>query len=184
MFCGKTEELIRRIRRTKIAKQKVIVFKVKKDVRYEEFDPTDIVGHDGSRFSSIPVDTENTESVLKMIDLVREADADVVAIDEGNLFPMELVEVCETLAGMNKRVIVAGLDLNFRGEPFDPMPQLMARAEKIDKLSAICVKCGARATRTQRIIEGKPAKYDDPLIVIGKDDKYEARCRRCHVVVR
>lgn len=181
MFCGKTEELIRRIKRAEIAKQKVVVFKPKKDDRY---DLNDIVAHSGLRAGSELIDTDG-ESIRKIVKRVEElGDIDVVAIDEGNLFPDEMVEVCEKLADKGIRVIVAGLDLNFRGEPFGAMPNLMARAEYVDKLQAICMKCGGTGTRTQRIIDGKPAKHDDPLIVIGGSDKYEARCRNCHKIIK
>ena len=140
------------------------------------------MGHDGSSISCTPIDVEDRENILGMINASE--DAYVVAIDEGNFFPQVLVDVCEALALRGKRVIVSGLDMDFRAEPFDPMPELMARADKVDKLTAICVRCGGMATRSQRLVDGKPPRYDDPLIVIGKDDIYEPRCRSCHIVLR
>jgi thymidine kinase len=107
---------------------------------------------------------------------------DVVAIDEVQFFDWEIAPVCGLLADRGKRVLVAGLDTDFRGEPFGPMPLLMAQAEQVDKLSAICVVCGAPASRTQRLINGQPANYDDPVILVGATELYEARCRHCHDV--
>jgi len=179
MFSGKTEELIRRLRRAKIAKQNIVVFKPRIDNRY---DGNHVVGHDGSSFSCMPIDIEDNERILGMIDDSR--DAQVVGIDEGNFFPEGLIHVCETLANEGKRVIVSGLDMDFRAEPFEPMPSLMARAERVHKLTAICVRCLGVATRSQRIVDGRPTRYDDPLIVVGKDEMYEPRCRSCHVVLR
>jgi len=173
MFSGKTEELIRRIRRAQIARQKVQVFKHSLDARYAQ---REVTSHNGLQWEAVQVDS--TEQLRSLI----EPDTNVVAIDEGQFFDEELVDLCEDLADRGVRVIVAGLDMDFRGEPFGPMPQLMARAERVDKLQAICVVCGGPASRTQRLINGQPAAYDDPVIMIGADEVYEARCRGCHQV--
>ncbi len=173
MFSGKTEELIRRIRRAEIARQKVQVFKPQLDDRYSV---EKVRSHDGGHWEAIPV-----TSAMEILASV-EPDAQVVAIDEAQFFDWTIAEVCNRLADEGKRVIVAGLDMDFRGEPFGPMPVLMAQAERVDKLQAICVVCGAPASRSQRLIDGKPASYDDPVIMVGASEKYEARCRRCHEV--
>lgn len=163
MFSGKTEELIRRIRRAQIAKLKVMVFKPRIDTRYS----TDkIVSHSDISIPSIVVD--NAKQILELA-----KDAQVVGIDEGQFFDSELVDVCEKLANDGKRVIVAGLDQDYRGKPFEPMPQLLAIAEYITKTHAICVICGNPASKTQRKIKA------GERIVIGASDIYEARCRRC-----
>ena len=107
----------------------------------------------------------------------------MVAVDEVQFFDMNVIQVCEELADMGKRVICAGLDMDFRGEPFGPMPELVARAEEISKLRAICVVCAAEASRTQRLINGEPAAYDDPVVMVGAAEVYEARCRSCHKVL-
>jgi thymidine kinase len=173
MFCGKTEELIRRIRRAQIARQKVQVFKPAIDTRYAE---RDVTSHNGMQVEAVPV-----KDIAEIRSLV-EADTTVVALDEAQFFDGDVVSLCEELATQGKRVIVAGLDMDFRGEPFGPMPTLMARAERVDKLQAICVVCGETASRTQRLINGQPAAYDDPIILVGASEVYEARCRRCHKV--
>jgi thymidine kinase len=173
MFSGKTEELIRRARRAQIAKQKVQVFKPKLDDRYEI---EKLASHTGVSFDAIGI-TEATE-ILGLVD----ADTDVVIVDEVQFFDQSITGVCDLLANAGKRVIVAGLDNDFRGEPFGPVPFLMAQADVVDKLHAICVKCGAPATRTQRLLNGRPASYDDPIIMVGASEVYEARCRHCHEV--
>ncbi|CUS82418.1 thymidine kinase [Candidatus Kryptobacter tengchongensis] len=163
MFSGKTEELIRRIRRAQIAKLKVAVFKPRIDTRYS----TDrIVSHSDISIPSIVVD--NAQQILELA-----KDAQVVGIDEAQFFDMDLVDVCEKLANDGKRVIVAGLDQDYRGKPFEPMPQLLAIAEYITKTHAICVVCGNPASKTQRKIKA------GERIVVGASDIYEARCRRC-----
>jgi len=164
MFSGKTEELIRRIRRAQIAKQTVAIFKPKIDTR---FSSEHIVSHSEQSIVSHPV--ENAAEILEL-----SASAQVVGIDEAQFFDSNLVEVCETLAKQGKRVIVAGLDQDYRGKPFEPLPQLLAVAEYITKTLAICVVCGNPADRTQR----KTTQQD--RVVIGAKDIYEARCRRCH----
>lgn len=173
MFSGKTEELIRRIKRAQIARQKVQVFKPRIDVRYSA---GQVASHNGVLHSAIPVtDSSDIEALI-------EPDTTLVAIDEAQFFDEGLVDLCRKLAHQGVRVIVAGLDLDFRGEPFGPMPRLMAEAEMVDKLQAICVQCGAPASRTQRLIDGEPAAYDDPVILVGAKEWYEARCRHCHEV--
>jgi len=173
MFSGKTEELIRRVRRAQIARQKIQVFKHSLDVRYAA---REVASHNGLQLEAVPV--ENSAQLRALI----APETTVVAIDEGQFFDEGLVSLCEELADRGLRVIVAGLDLDFRGEPFGPMPQLMARAERVDKLQAICVVCGGPASRTQRLINGQPAAYDDPVIMVGADEVYQARCRGCHQV--
>lgn len=173
MFAGKTEELIRRINRIHYAKKSIVVFKPKIDNRY---DLTDVVSHCNKRVSSIPVN--DSSEVLQYLNELPYA----VAFDETQFFDQGLIDIIERLANSGVRVIVAGLDLNFKGEPFGIMPEIMARAEYITKLQAICQVCGAPATRTQRIINGHPADYDDPIILVSASEKYEARCRHCHQV--
>jgi thymidine kinase len=173
MFSGKTEELIRRVRRAKIARQKVQVFKPAIDTRYAD---REVTSHNGLQVEAVPV--ENTAQVRDLI----EPDATVVALDEVQFFDDDVVSLCEELADRGVRVIVAGLDMDFRGVPFGPVPALVARAENVQKLQAICVVCGGPASRTQRIINGKPAAYDDPVILVGAEEAYEARCRGCHEV--
>lgn len=175
MFSGKTEELIRRVKRAQIARKRVQVFKPAIDLRYSL---EEVASHDGVRARAIPV-----SSAAEIADQL-DPDAQVIAIDEVQFFDDGIVALCERLAGDGKRVIVAGLDQDFRGEPFGPMPQLMAKAEAVDKLHAICVVCGATASRTQRLINGRPASYHDPVILVGASETYEARCRQCHQVPR
>jgi thymidine kinase len=173
MFSGKTEELIRRLRRAQIAKQKVQVFKPVIDDRYGI---QRITSHNGLYVEALPV-----KDAAAILDLV-EPDTTVVAVDEVQFFDWQVSRVCEELAARGIRVIAAGLDMDFRGEPFGPMPVLMAEAEEVSKLQAICVVCGSPASRTQRLIDGKPASYDDPVIMVGASEVYEARCRHCHEV--
>jgi thymidine kinase len=173
MFSGKTEELIRRVRRAQIAKQKVQVFKPALDDRYST---AKIIAHSGLDLEAQSV--RKAEDILELV----QPKTSVVAIDEAQFFDRQLADVCRTLADSGKRVIVAGLDMDFRGEPFDPVPHLMAEAEMVDKLQAICVVCGDAASRSQRLIDGCPASYDDPTILVGASEAYEARCRHCHEV--
>lgn len=173
MFSGKTEELIRRVRRAQIARQKVQVFKHSLDARYAR---REVASHNGVQVEAVPV--ENTAQLQALI----EPDTMVVALDEAQFFDDDVVALCEELASRGVRVIVAGLDMDFRGEPFGPTPALLARAERVDKLQAICVVCGGPASRTQRLINGQPAAHNDPLILVGTSEVYEARCRGCHVV--
>lgn len=175
MFSGKTEELIRRVRRAVIARQKVQVFKPALDDRYVV---EKVASHNGMHWEAIPV--ESTGEILGLIT----PDTTVVAIDEAQFFDWTIADTCSQLADRGIRVMVAGLDMDFRGEPFGPMPLLMAQAERVDKLQAICVVCGVPASRTQRLIDDQPAWYDDPVIMVGASEVYEARCRHCHQVPR
>ncbi len=175
MFSGKTDELIRRLVRATIAKQKVQVFKPAIDVRYAV---EKVTSHAGADFDAIPI--QNAQDIFTRMD----ADTTVVGIDEAQFFDPEVVEVSHTLAERGIRVLVAGLDMDFRGEPFGPMPRLMAVAERVDKLHAICMVCGDEASRTQRLVNGKPARYDDPVVIVGASELYEARCRVHHEVPR
>jgi len=173
MFAGKTEELIRRIRTLQYAKKNILVFKPRIDNRYSE---TEIASHSGYRVTCINVDSPI--EILKYVD----KKVDVVAIDEAQFFDHTLVLVCEELADSGKRVMVAGLDCDFRGEPFGIMPELLVRSEFVTKLSAVCAKCGQPATRTQRLVDGKAADYNDPIVLVGASESYEPRCRHCHEV--
>jgi thymidine kinase len=173
MFSGKSEELIRRLVRAEIAKQKVQVFKPKLDNRYAA---EKVISHSGYHFAATVVET------AAEIEALIEPDTGVIAIDEVQFFDWQVAELCEKLADNGKRVILAGLDMDFRGEPFGRMPLLMAQAEVVDKLQAICMVCGAPASRTQRLIDGRPANYHDPVIMVGASEVYEARCRHHHDV--
>jgi len=175
MFSGKTDELIRRLRRATIARQKVQVFKPAIDVRYAV---EKVTSHAGTDFSAIPI--QKASEIRARL----EADTTVVAIDEAQFFDGEIIPIVDELAVLGMRVLVAGLDTDFRGEPFGPMPVLMAKAERTDKLQAICMVCGEPATRTQRLVNGQPARYDDPVVIVGAAEMYEARCRAHHVVPR
>ncbi len=175
MFCGKTEETIRRLRRATIAKQKVQVFKPKIDNRYAE---EKVTSHAGHQFDARPI--SSSADIFPNL----KGDTTVVAIDEAQFFDEGVVDVAQELAEQGIRVIVAGLDMDFRGEPFGPMPILIAQAEDVDKLHAICVVCGEAASRTQRLVNGYPARYDDPVVIVGASELYEARCRKHHEVPR
>ena len=174
MFAGKTEELIRRIKTLEFAKKNVLVFKPAIDNRYSN---TKVVSHAGSSVESIVV--PDARSIL---DFVKD-DTDVIAIDEVQFFDEDVLLVCNYLAKKGKRVMCAGLDTDFRAEPFGVMPRLITDAEFVTKLTAVCMKCGAPATRTQRLVNGKPAQYTDPIIMVGAAEAYEARCRHCHEVI-
>lgn len=176
MFSGKSEELIRRVRRAMIARKTVQVFKSHLDERYAGI--YQVSSHDGRTTEAIPIDTP--QQIVRMLD----PGTQVVAIDEAQFLDPSIVELVTWLASKGKRVILAGTDTDFRGEPFGPMPQLLAVAEVVDKLHAICVQCGNPASRNQRLIAGKPARYDSPTIMVGSAESYEARCRRCHAVPR
>ncbi len=173
MFAGKTEELIRRIKVLEFGKQEIMVFKPMIDDRYSD---TKVVSHAGSSVESHPI-----SKPIEILDYVKET-TQVVAIDEVQFFDDSICQVCDTLAEQGKRVMCSGLDMDFRGEPFGPMPKLMTQAEFVTKLTAVCNKCGAPATRTQRIIDGKAASYHDPVVLVGASESYEARCRHCHEV--
>ena len=173
MFAGKTEELIRRIKGLEYAKKKIAVFKPKIDDRYSE---ECVVSHCGSTAKSFVI--TRAHEIFDYID----DSYDVIAIDEVQFFDAEIVEICDYFADHGKRVMVAGLDMDFRGEPFSVMPQLFTHAEFVTKLTAVCTICGAPATRSQRLIDGRAARYDDPIILVGASEQYEARCRHCHEV--
>lgn len=173
MFAGKSEELIRRVKTLSYTKMKIIAFKPAIDDRY---DKTAIASHDGAKYEAYAI--KNAHSILELV----KEDTQVVAIDEIQFFDMSIVKICEELADRGIRVIAAGLDLDFKGEPFGPMPELLARAEFVTKLSAVCTVCGCAATRTQRLIDGKPADYNDPIIKVGAKEDYEARCRKHHII--
>ena len=179
MFSGKSEELIRRTTRAFIAKQRVQVFKPALDTRYDDLhDMVAVASHNGRT-----LEAQAVGDVAQLRERL-EPETQVVAIDEGQFLSHDLVTFAADLADEGKRVIIAGLDLDFRGEPFGPVPELLARAESVTKLTAICVRCGAAATRTQRLIGGHPAHYDDPVILVGAAESYEPRCRACHAVPR
>lgn len=175
MFSGKTDELIRRLVRARIARQRVQVFKPAIDTRYAE---AKVTSHAGAEFEAAPVD--QAAEIVSRID----TDVTVVAVDEAQFMDDGLVEVVQHLADAGRRVLVAGLDMDFRGEPFGSMPLLMARAERVDKLHAICMICGDEASRTQRLVNGQPARYDEPVVIVGASELYEARCRAHHEVPR
>lgn len=174
MFSGKTEELLRRIRRAEIARKRMQIFKPQIDARYGL---RRVASHNGVAREDVIVVTD-AAAILGHLN----ADTEVVAIDEVQFFDWSIADICTKLANDGRRVIAAGLDQDFRGEPFGPMPLLMALAERVDKLQAICVCCGQPASRTQRLIDGRPARYDDPIILVGGSESYEARCRQCHEV--
>jgi len=163
MFSGKTEELIRRVRRSQLAKLPVEIFKPSMDTRYHD---TDITSHDSNSIPSTPVERSSTILLLGSV-------AKVVGIDEAQFFDDELPEVCTKLANSGIRVIVAGLDMDFKGQPFGPVPALMAIAEHVIKVHAVCVRCGAPANYSYRLTE------DDQRLLVGEKDSYEPRCRSC-----
>ncbi len=174
MFAGKSEELIRQVRRALYARKKVQVFKSALDTRW---DSAAIATHNGVRFEAIPV--SSSADLERLV----EPDTEVVAIEEVQFFDEGVVELCNRWADEGKTVIVAGLDQDFRGQPFGFMPTLLALADEVVKLRAICMRCGQPASRTQRLVDGRPASWDEPTILIGAAERYEARCRRCHRVL-
>ncbi len=176
MFSGKSEELIRRVRRALIARKKVQVFKSHLDDRYAGLFA--VASHDGRSLEAVPIDS--SAQIAAQINPL----ADVIAIDEAQFLDADVVSLATVLAQRGLQVILAGTDTDFRGEPFGAMPQLMAIADQVTKLHAICVVCGGPATRNQRLIGGKPARYDSPTIMVGGNEAYEARCRHCHHVPR
>jgi thymidine kinase len=173
MFCGKTDELIRRLRRATIARQQVQVFKPAVDNRYAL---EKVTSHAGTEFAAQPV--PNAGAIPAQLDPA----TTVVGIDEAQFFDEAIISLSQQLADRGVRVIIAGLDTDFRGEPFGPMPVLMAKADVVDKLHAICMVCGSLACRSQRLVNGKPALYDDPVVIVGASEMYEARCRDHHEV--
>jgi len=174
MFSGKSEELIRRVRRALIARRRVQVFKSALDDRYHGIGH--VSSHDGSGVDAVPV-----KSSLEIAEQVH-PHTQVIAIDEAQFLDDGIVDLLTVLADRGGRVIVAGIDMDFRGEPFGPMPRILAMAESVDKLHAICMVCGASATRNQRLVNGEPAPYESPVVQVGGAESYEARCRRCHEV--
>ena len=173
MFCGKTDELIRRLRRATIARQKVQVFKPAIDHRYGL---EKVTSHAGSEYAARPV--QNARAIPNEL----QPETTVVGIDEAQFFDEAIITLSQQLADRGVRVIIAGLDTDFRGEPFGPIPVLMAKADVVDKLHAICMVCGDLACRTQRLVDGKPARYHDPVVIVGASEMYEARCRAHHEV--
>lgn len=176
MFSGKSEELLRRIKRGVIAKQKVLLFKPSIDNRYDE---NRVSTHNGNSYDSISI-----EKSSDILNFVKDTKYDIIGIDEIQFFDNDIVKIINKLADDGIRVLVAGLDMDFKAEPFHPMPEIMAISEMVTKLHAVCNKCGKEASRSQRLINGKPAKYDDPIVVIGASESYEARCRHCHKIER
>ena len=180
MFSGKTEELIRRLERVRIAGRTILLFKPTIDDRYAA---KAIMTHYGREFAAheLPPGEETIETLISIVGDEQLAKASVIAFDEGNFFGEKLTQLCQDLVAMGKRVIVAGLDLTFAEEPFGPMGPLMSLSDRVDKLHAVCVKCGGVATRSQRLIDGVPAPKDGPTIQVGGVGSYEARCRNCYV---
>jgi thymidine kinase len=176
MFAGKSEELIRRVRRAAIARKQVQVFKSHLDARYAGL--YSVTTHDGITVEAEPVDC--SEQIVRAV----RPETEVVAVDEAQFLDEGIVDVSGALADRGVRVILAGTDVDFRGLPFGPMPRLMCAAEVIDKLHAICVVCGGPATRNQRLVDGQPAPWSSPTIMVGGRESYEARCRHCHKVPR
>jgi thymidine kinase len=174
MFSGKSEELLRRVRRSVLARKQVQVFKSHLDERYGGLQY--VSTHDGGR-----IESESISSSVEIMAKLRRG-TEVVAVDEVQFLDHGVVDVANALADAGLRVILAGTDMDFRGEPFGPIGQLLAVAERVDKLQAICVKCGALATRNQRLIDGQPAPAEGPTIQVGGLESYEARCRACHDV--
>lgn len=178
MFSGKSTELIRAVKREGYAKKKIGVFKPSIDSRYSE---DNVVTHDGLKYPTFVIPTTD-DGVNQIYDIVKRENLDVIGIDEIQFFPTSIINVIEKLADEKIQVIVTGLNLNFRGEPFEVMSTILPRADNIIHLSAVCATCGGKGTRTQRIIDGKPARYDTPIIVVGGQEMYEARCREHHEV--
>lgn len=176
MFSGKSEELIRRVRRAVIARKTIQIFKSHLDDRYQGV--YTVSTHDGVTVDAIPINS--AREILRHLN----PRVDVVAVDEAQFLDDEIVQIASAIADQGIRVVLAGTDLDFRGEPFGAIPRLLAVAEKIDKLHAICVKCGDLASRNQRLVDGLPALYDSPTIMVGGRESYEARCRSCHEVPR
>ena len=175
MFSGKSEELIRRLRRAKYAKQKIVVFSPSIDNRYGE---KGIYSHGKESLEAYSVNSVNQMEEI----MTENIDAQVIGIDEVQFLGEDVVRFCKKYVEYGKRIIVAGLDLSFRAEPYHPVPELMSISDRVDKLNAICTVCGKPAYASQRLINGEPAYYDDPLVMVGASENYEARCRRHHIV--
>lgn len=176
MYAGKSEELIRRINRARIAELKVLAFKPKIDNRYNK---DSITSHNGKQADCVAVDTSQ-----EILEYIKDKEYDLLAIDEVQFFDEGIIELCQLEADKGKRIICSGLDMDFRAEPFKVVPQLMSIAEHVSKLTAVCMVCKLPATRTQRLVNGQPAKYSDPIILVGAKEDYEARCRKCHEVIK
>ncbi len=175
MFAGKTEELLRRVKRLEYAKKNIVVFKPVIDNRYAD---NEVVSHNKNKTKSVNI--KQAEDMFMHVT----KETEVVVIDEVQFLDDATVDVINAFANAGKKVIVSGLDMDFRGVPFSFMPTLLSMAEYVTKLSAVCLECGSPATRTQRIVNGKPARYLDPIVLIGASESYEARCRKCHKVYR
>lgn len=176
MFSGKSEELIRRMRRAQIAHQVVVAFKNRLDNQHDHAVEY-LISHNGSKISARP-----TETVQEMLHIVEEENAQVICIDNVHFFSHKIIQAIYTLVARGKQVIVAGLDLDFRGIPFGPIPTLLALANQITKLQAICSQCGNEGNFTQRFVNGKAAHYDDPIVMVGQQETYQARCRNCYTI--
>jgi len=180
MFSGKTEELMRRLKRAEYAKLRVLTIKHHIDNRKHYSCVGSITSHDGRERVAFPIG--GTPAGIKKIIELAHKDVDVVGIDEIHFFPPEIVDIIFTLIDEGKRVIISGLELDFRGEPFSVMPELLCFADRVVKLRAVCSVCGADAHHSQRLVDGKPARYDDPLIMVGAEEYYQARCRNCFII--
>lgn len=176
MFSGKTDQLIEKLVRHKIAGRTFQVFKPDIDVRFGK--PDKIVSHGGSELTAVRIKIDRPQEILRFVS----SKTEVVGIEEVQFFGSKIIEVCDELISRGKLVIVAGLPTDFRGEPFGPMPRLMAKAEKVERIHAVCMVCGADADFTQRIVNGKPARYNDPIVIVGASELYEARCRKHHKI--
>ena len=176
MYAGKSEEVIRRINRAKIAGLKVLAFKPQIDDRYSK---DNITSHNGKKAECYAV--RDTDEIRRCIE---NEEFDILAIDEVQFLGEDIIHICRDVADRGKRVICSGLDTDFRGEPFNVVPTLMAISEQVTKLTAICMKCKRPGTKTQRLVNGQPAKYSDPIILVGAKESYEARCRKCHQVLK
>src|SRR3989338_4584649 len=180
MFSGKSEELIRRVKRVQISGKSFILFKPSIDNRY---DATHVISHDHRKLEAIVTGTDSG-AISDIESLVASKQPEVIAFDEGNFYENSIIEPITRWVSEGRRVVVAGLDTDFRGETFGPMGELLARADYVDKIKAICMRCKNReAVMTQRLIDGKPAKRTDPTIVVGASEMYEARCRSCHEII-
>jgi thymidine kinase len=178
MFAGKSEELIRRLRRAQIAQQKVICFNNRLDTRYDNTTTIRyIVSHNGNKITAQPIEDERD-----IIRIATESQLDVVGIDEVQFFSKDIVTIIQALVDRGIHVIVSGLDLDFKAEPFGHMPILLTIADEITKLHAICTLCGQDAYVSQRLINNKPAKYNDPIVMVGAQEAYQARCRACFII--
>ncbi len=173
MFAGKTEEVIRRVRRLQYANKKVIIFKPQFDDRYSN---SEIVSHNKNVVKAVEID--------KAIDIFKylTQDTDAIVVDEVQFLDNEIIDIIEFVADQGIRVIVAGLDKDFKGDPFGNMGEIIAKADLVEKLTSICSKCGQAATRSQRLLNGEPARYEDEVLLLGASESYEPRCRHCHEV--